>query len=96
MATESGSGRSVPSWLIGGGNSRFSVAPFESLTGTSFAAPMVSGAVALMLQANPGLTPNLIKAILEYTATPRPGESALKQGAGIMNVAGAVSLAALS
>ena len=32
------------------------------------AAPVVSGTVALMLQANPTLTPNLIKAILQYTA----------------------------
>ena len=32
------------------------------------AAPVVSGTVALMLQANPNLTPNLIKAILQYTA----------------------------
>ena len=32
------------------------------------AAPVVAGTVALMLQANPKLTPNLVKAILEYTA----------------------------
>ena len=32
------------------------------------AAPVVSGTVALMLQANPTLTPNLVKAILQYTA----------------------------
>jgi serine protease AprX len=38
------------------------------LSGTSVAAPVVSGAVALMLQANPGLTPPLVKAIL---STPR-------------------------
>ena len=32
------------------------------------AAPVVAGTVALMLQANPTLTPNLVKAILQYTA----------------------------
>ena len=37
------------------------------------AAPVVSGTVALMLQANPNLTPNLIKAILQYTASTHPG-----------------------
>jgi hypothetical protein len=58
------------------------------------AAPFVSGAVALMLQANPNLTPNLIKAILQYTATFKPGVSPLRQGAGFMNVSGAVKLAA--
>ena len=29
---------------------------------------MVAGTVALMIQANPKLTPNLVKAIIEYTA----------------------------
>ena len=32
------------------------------------AAPVVTGTVALMLQANPSLTPNAVKAILQYTA----------------------------
>src|SRR4029077_6588860 len=42
--------------------------PYLSLSGTSMAAPVVTGTVAAMLQANPALTPNLIKAILQYTA----------------------------
>ena len=46
-----------------------------------------------MLQANPNLTPNLIKAILQYTATIKPDVSPLRQGGGFMNTLGAVSLA---
>jgi serine protease AprX len=67
--------------------------PYLALSGTSMAAPVVSGTVALMLQANPKLTPNLIKAILQYTAEERPGYSALRQGAGFLNTLGAVRLA---
>jgi serine protease AprX len=67
--------------------------PYMSLSGTSMAAPVVSGTVALMLQANPNLTPNLVKAILEYTAEVHSGYSALEQGAGFLNTLGAVRLA---
>jgi len=85
-----------PSWLIPGTVANtYPYVPYESLTGTSLATPLVSGAVALMLQANPHLTPNLIKAILEYTAISKPGVSPLRQGAGFMNVSGALSLAVL-
>jgi serine protease AprX len=67
--------------------------PYLSLTGTSMATPVVTGTVALMLQANPNLTPNLIKAILQYTAQPYTGYSPLRQGAGFLNTLGAVELA---
>jgi hypothetical protein len=68
--------------------------PYLSLTGTSMAAPVVAGTVALMLEANPRLTPNAVKAILQYTAEVRGGESFLAQGAGLLNALGAVRMAA--
>jgi len=46
-----------------------------------------------MLEANPNLTPNLIKGILQYTAQQYPGYNALRQGAGFVNSLGAVQLA---
>ncbi|MEP7118753.1 MAG: S8 family peptidase [Acidobacteriota bacterium] len=66
---------------------------YLSLSGTSMAAPVVAGVVAAMLQANPTLTPNLIKAILQYTAEQYPGYKPLEQGAGFLNGLGAVRLA---
>ncbi|MGE3509546.1 MAG: S8 family peptidase [Vicinamibacterales bacterium] len=66
---------------------------YLSLSGTSMAAPVVAGTVAAMLQANPTLTPNLIKAILQYTAQPYAGYKPLQQGAGFLNAYGAVRLA---
>ena len=67
--------------------------PYLSLSGTSMAAPVVTGTVALMLQANPTLTPNAVKAILQYTAQEYAGHDALTQGAGFVNAKGAVELA---
>jgi serine protease AprX len=67
--------------------------PYLTLSGTSMAAPVVAGSVALMLEANPRLTPNLVKAILQYTAQQYAGYSTLRQGAGFLNTLGAVRLA---
>ena len=67
--------------------------PYLSLSGTSMAAPVVTGAVVLMLQANPALSPNAVKAILEFTAEAHPDYDALTQGAGFLNAQGAVSIA---
>jgi serine protease AprX len=67
--------------------------PYLSLSGTSMAVPVVTGTVALMLQANPTLTPNAVKAILQYTAQAYSGYDPLTQGAGFLNALGAVDLA---
>ncbi len=67
--------------------------PYLSLSGTSMAAPVVAGTVALMFQANPALTPNLVKAILQYTAEHRASIDDLTQGGGFLNARGAVQLA---
>ncbi|MBV9927520.1 MAG: S8 family serine peptidase [Acidobacteria bacterium] len=66
------------------------------LSGTSMATPVVSGAAALLLQANPSLTPNLVKALLMYTAQQLPGFNAFEQGAGEVNLEGAMRLARLA
>ncbi len=72
---------------------------FLKLSGTSMAAPVVSGIVAAMLEANrtkhPGapLTPNAVKAILQYTAIPLSGYDELTQGTGAVNALGAIVLA---
>jgi subtilisin family serine protease len=70
-----------------------SAKPYLSLTGTSMASPVVAGTVALMMQANPSLTPNMVKAILQYTAQVYQGYNVLTQGAGFLNTQGAVQLA---
>ncbi|MBC7798860.1 MAG: S8 family serine peptidase [Pyrinomonadaceae bacterium] len=65
------------------------------MSGTSVSAPIVSGAVAIMLQANPNLTPNMVKAALQFTAQPLKNFNTLEQGAGQLNVFAAVQLAKL-
>ena len=63
---------------------------YTTANGTSFSAPQVAGAIALMLEVNPGLTPAQVKEILQRTATPLPPYYAYEVGAGMLNVHAAV------
>lgn len=49
------------------------------------ATPHVAGVVALMLEANPALTPDAIKQVLVDTATPMPQYAEYATGAGYVN-----------
>jgi serine protease AprX len=62
--------------------------------GTSFSAPQVAGVIALMLEANPQLTPAQVRDILQRTATPLPPYYAHEVGAGMLNAQAAVLEAA--
>jgi serine protease AprX len=63
-------------------------------SGTSFSAPQVAGVIALMLEANPQLTPAQIRDILQRTATPLPPYYLYEVGAGMLNAQAAVLEAA--
>lgn len=67
---------------------------YTTATGTSFSAPQVTGAIALMLEANPELQPAEIKDILSRTATPMPRYFYHEAGAGMLNTHAAVLEAA--
>lgn len=60
-------------------------------SGTSFSAPQVAGAIALMLEANPNLTPAQVRDILQRTATPLPPYYVYEVGAGMLNAQAAVT-----
>lgn len=59
------------------------------MSGTSVAAPMVTGVVALLLQANPDLTPDQVK--YRLTATARPFATRQKAGVGYLDAYAAVT-----
>ena len=67
---------------------------YFTLSGTSMAAPIVAGTVALMLERNSTLAPNQVKKRLKSGATPIPNFGTLAQGAGRIDAAkilGAIS-----
>ena len=67
---------------------------YTTASGTSFTAPQVAGAIALMLEANPNLSPFEAKDILQRSATPLPTNYAHEVGAGMLNTYAAVLEAA--
>ena len=76
------------------------------LSGTSMAAAVTTGSIALLIEANrsangypyhPSLSPNAVKAILEYTAVGIHNDAGieydpLRKGAGSLNAKGAIDL----
>jgi serine protease AprX len=66
---------------------------YVTLDGTSMACPHVSGIVALVLEAAPGLNVYQVKRLLEQTATNMPGRERWEAGAGYVNAYAAVESA---
>ena len=62
-------------------------------SGTSQSAAVVSGAVALLLQQRPDLTPDQVKALLRSTASQMPLADAAGRGAGEINLVSAFAAA---
>src|SRR3954452_6904250 len=61
---------------------------YMQLSGTSFAAPVVSAAAAMLIAQHPTWTPDQIKGVLMLTATPEP-KAGNALGVGDVNIAGA-------
>jgi serine protease AprX len=85
IATGSTLAMKYPSYQIG--------SSYFRLNGTSQAAPVVAGAAALLLQANPTLSAHAVKGVLQFTAQRLKYADVMSQGAGQVNIAGAVRLA---
>ena len=73
----------------------FTPSGFRELSGTSFAAPVVSGAAALLWQAFPALTAREVASALINTASPvlledGTRETVLAAGAGVLDLSGAL------
>ncbi|HWS90181.1 MAG TPA: S8 family serine peptidase [Pyrinomonadaceae bacterium] len=89
------SARSKTNVFSNGLDSDLEIAPnlipyYTQISGTSMATPHVAGVVALMLDADPTLTPGEVKQILVDTASRMPGYEEWQVGAGYVNAYAAV------
>jgi serine protease AprX len=66
---------------------------YITLSGTSMAAAVVSGAVAVLLEAHKDMTPEQVKIALQLTASFVPDAGLIGAGAGSLNLPGAVLIA---
>jgi len=66
---------------------------YQHVDGTSFAAPLVASAVVCMLEANPELSPDLVRQLLLATAQAVPSVPTERQGAGVLAAGAAVAMA---
>ncbi len=66
---------------------------YTQISGTSMAAPHLTGIVANVLEANRNLTPDEVRDVLVRTATPLATYDEFEVGAGLANVHAAVDLA---
>src|SRR5688500_10994607 len=66
---------------------------YHTLSGTSMAAPEAAGIVALLLEANPALTPPQVRMALQITGRPIADTPFFKQGYGYVDASAAVELA---
>ena len=82
--------REFPDLHVAGSNGQ---PQYFILSGTSMAAPSVAAAAAWLLQENPALSANTLKLALQFTARLVPRTDVLTQGAGALNVPGALTLA---
>jgi serine protease AprX len=73
--------RNYPSWHIAGSGKN----AYFRLTGTSMATAVVSGGVALLLDANPYMTPGQMKIALQMGASYMPQAGLVAAGAGSVN-----------
>jgi serine protease AprX len=66
---------------------------YTTMSGTSMVAPHLAGIVALLLEANPRLSPTEVKDILQKTASNMSGYETWEVGAGYANANAAVDAA---
>ena len=90
--------RSVTNVVANGGDADEEIPPaylpyYTQISGTSMACPHVAGVAATILEANPNLSPDEVKRIIERTATPLSVYDEFEAGAGMANVHAAVDLA---